>query len=34
MKKGLVKNKDSTGEVIVEDIGIPAKATEVVLGME
>jgi len=31
MKKGLLKAKDYTGEIIVEDIGIPDKATKAVL---
>lgn len=34
MKKGLVNNKEYTGDVIVEDIGIPDKATKMVLGIE
>jgi NAD(P)H-hydrate epimerase len=31
MKKGLLKNKDCTGEIVVEDIGIPDKATKVII---
>ncbi len=31
MKKGLVKNNTYTGNVIVEDIGIPSKVTEIIL---
>lgn len=31
MKKGIVNRKNYTGEVIVEDIGIPSKATKIVL---
>ena len=31
MKKGLVNSEDYTGEVIVEDIGIPNKATKEIL---
>lgn len=31
MKKGLINRTNYTGEVIVEDIGIPKKATEIVL---
>ena len=31
MKKGLVENKEYTGEVVVEDIGIPRKATTFIM---
>ena len=31
MKKGLINRTNYTGELIVEDIGIPKKATEIVL---
>ncbi|CCQ96655.1 NAD(P)H-hydrate epimerase [[Clostridium] ultunense Esp] len=31
MKKGLMENREYTGDVIVEDIGIPDKATKMVL---
>ena len=34
MKKGLINSKEYTGDVIVEDIGIPDKATKMVLGIE
>ena len=32
MKKGLVKSESYTGNIIVEDIGIPNKVTEIILG--
>lgn len=31
MKKGLLNNEDFTGNIIVEDIGIPKKVTEIIL---
>lgn len=31
IKKGLMENKDHAGEIVVEDIGIPEKATNVIL---
>ncbi|HHV37908.1 MAG TPA: NAD(P)H-hydrate epimerase [Tepidimicrobium sp.] len=31
VKKGMMNNKDYTGEIIVEDIGIPGKATQKIL---
>ena len=34
MKKGLVKSERYTGNIIVEDIGIPNRVTEVILGKE
>ncbi len=34
MKKGLVKSESYTGNIIVEDIGIPNRVTEVILGKE
>ncbi|WP_025641528.1 NAD(P)H-hydrate epimerase [Schnuerera ultunensis] len=34
MKKGLINSKEYAGDVIVEDIGIPDKATKMVLGIE
>lgn len=34
MKKGLVNSEDYTGEVLVEDIGIPNRATVEVLGAD
>lgn len=34
MKKGLVNSESYTGNIIVEDIGIPNRVTEVILGKE
>lgn len=34
MKKGLFINKDSSGKVLVEDIGIPEIATKIILAMK
>lgn len=31
MKSGLVKNKDYTGQIVVEDIGIPSSVTKIIL---
>lgn len=32
MKKGLIKNKEYSGEIIVADIGIPHFVTDIILG--